>query len=109
MLARAGTAALAALATLTAPAFAQEHDADELARQLSNPVADLISVPIQGNFDFGAGADNEGSAITINVQPVMPISQALLRMNAAAQKFNLAAVSTADLAWVAAGAEATSD
>jgi hypothetical protein len=74
MLARAGTAALAALATLTAPAFAQEHDADELARQLSNPVADLISVPIQGNFDFGAGPDNDGEAITINVQPVMPIS-----------------------------------
>src|SRR5262245_54097349 len=82
-----GGAARAALLTLAAralvfgallapaSAWAQEgHDADALARQLSNPVADLISLPIQANFDFGAGLDNEGSAITINVQPVIPIS-----------------------------------
>lgn len=68
-------AAFATLA-LAAPggAAAQEHDADELARQLSNPVADLISVPIQGNVDFGAGLDNEGTGVTVNVQPVIPIS-----------------------------------
>jgi hypothetical protein len=55
-------------------AAAQERDADELARQLSNPVADLISVPMQGNIDFGAGSDSEGTGVTINVQPVIPIS-----------------------------------
>jgi len=37
--------------------------------------------------------------------PVMPIAEALTRMTAAARKFNLASVSNADLAWVAAGAE----
>ena len=39
---------------------AQEADADanaatKLAKTLSNPVAALISVPFQNNFDFGAG------------------------------------------------------
>jgi hypothetical protein len=84
--ARAAFPALAACAlcifassiVLLAPAaaWAQDggHDAEELARQLSNPVASLISVPFQANFDFGAGLDNEGTAITLNVQPVIPIS-----------------------------------
>ncbi len=37
--------------------------------------------------------------------PVMPLAQALIRMLAAAKKFNLESVSNADLAWVAVGAE----
>lgn len=32
-----------------------EHEAPELARELQNPVAALISVPIEDNWDFGAG------------------------------------------------------
>lgn len=38
-------------------------------------------------------------------RPAMPIAQALTRMAAAARRFNLESVSSADLAWVAAGAE----
>ncbi len=38
-------------------------------------------------------------------KPVMPIAQALLRMSAAAKKFDLAKVNMSDLAFVAAGAE----
>jgi len=37
--------------------------------------------------------------------PAMPIAQALTRMAGSAKKFNFESVSTADLAWVAAGAE----
>jgi len=46
--------------------------AQELADKLSNPVANMISVPIQNNLDYGIGPYN-GSKYTINVQPVIPI------------------------------------
>jgi hypothetical protein len=46
--------------------------AQELADKLSNPVANLISVPFQNNIDFGIGPYN-GSKYTINFQPVIPI------------------------------------
>ena len=52
--------------------LAQAQDAD-LAKKLSNPVADLISLPIQSNYDFGLGAGN-GAKWTTNIQPVIPIS-----------------------------------
>lgn len=57
-----------------AAARAQEgSDADALAKQLSNPVSALISVPLQSNWDTGLGADGDGERITLNVQPVIPI------------------------------------
>jgi hypothetical protein len=36
-----------------------------------NPIADLISVPFQSNFNFGAG-ENEKMVYLLNVQPVYP-------------------------------------
>jgi hypothetical protein len=44
----------------------------ELAKKTQNPVADLISVPIQNNFNFNAGPYNQTQTV-INVQPVIPI------------------------------------
>jgi len=40
-------------------ATAQEPSAEELAKELSNPVADLISVPFQFNYDEGLGLEGD--------------------------------------------------
>jgi len=45
--------------------------ATALAKQQQNPIASLISVPMQGNWDFGVG-DREATRTLFNVQPVMP-------------------------------------
>ena len=45
----------------------------ELAKKLQNPVADLISVPIQNNWDFGIGPA-DAMRYTANIQPVVPVS-----------------------------------
>lgn len=49
-----------------------ESDAGALARKAQNPVADMISVPFQNNFNFNTGPDNQVQWI-LNVQPVIPI------------------------------------
>jgi len=73
-------ALVGALALTTSSLFAQDAATDdkaaaaELAKKLSNPVASLISVPIQNNFDFGAGPTGDGFQYKVNIQPVVPIS-----------------------------------
>ena len=59
---------------LTTPAMGQQEDsAEELAKKTQNPVADLISVPLQSNFNFGAGFNHNKMIYALNIQPVIPI------------------------------------
>ena len=46
---------------------------EELAKKLSNPISDLVSVPFQFNWEQGVGPDDQTRFI-LNVQPVMPFA-----------------------------------
>ena len=63
------TSGLFTLALIANSLHAQESD---LAKKLANPVADLISAPIQSNVDFNVGP-GDGTISRTNVQPVIPI------------------------------------
>jgi len=54
-----------------APPKAAADQATDLAKQQQNPISSLISVPLQGNWDFGLG-DRDATGTLFNIQPVVP-------------------------------------
>jgi hypothetical protein len=59
------------VATQQTPAAAV--NSDELRKESQNPIANLISVPVQENANFGIGAANRVQNV-LNIQPVIPFS-----------------------------------
>src|SRR4051794_10716675 len=57
-------------------AFAQEEHATstgDLAKAAQNPIADMISVPLQSNFNFHV-APHDQLQYVLNIQPVVPVA-----------------------------------
>jgi hypothetical protein len=61
---------------MAAPATAQTkgkaESTEELQKAAQNPIADLISIPLQNNFNFGVGPQDKMQYVG-NIQPVVPI------------------------------------
>src|SRR5436190_18566328 len=74
-------AAISFVCCLSTSAFAQSAagqaiaagDDAALAKQLSNPISSLVSVPFQFNWEQNVGP-SEATRFVLNVQPVMPFS-----------------------------------
>jgi hypothetical protein len=52
-----------------------EHESGgsaDIANKLQNPIADLITIPLQNNFEFGIGSDDQFGYL-LNIEPVIPI------------------------------------
>ncbi len=69
--------ALVVVLLLSAIAAAQEKPEDgnqteDLQKATQNPVASLISVPLQNNTNFGVNPGNRNQDV-LNIQPVIPI------------------------------------
>ena len=62
---------LVALLPLTAMGAESE---EELAKKSLNPVAAMISLPLQFNQDYGIGPGDDAKRTYLNIQPVIPLS-----------------------------------
>ncbi len=57
--------------SLTMTQLGHAQSESDLAKKTQNPLADLISLPFQNNFDFNMGP-HDRTRYTLNIQPVIP-------------------------------------
>ncbi|MEE4661699.1 MAG: transporter [Halieaceae bacterium] len=63
---------LVASLLLSPAATSQDEGSADLAQELTNPIANLITLPVQLNFDYDVGPLDEGERFIANIQPVVP-------------------------------------
>ena len=66
------TALFFSLALCAHTAAQAASDAD-LAQELTNPIANLVTVSVQINIDNNIGPADQGSKVFMNIQPVIPV------------------------------------
>lgn len=59
------------LGSAAAVRAAETDEAEALAKQIQNPLANLITLPLQANYNLGVGPDDR-TFFNLNVQPVIP-------------------------------------
>jgi hypothetical protein len=70
---RARAIPLGTIAVMLCAGGAHAEDATELAHLVQNPIAKVISLPLQNNLTYGVGPEN-GREDVLNIQPVLPFS-----------------------------------
>lgn len=69
----AGLAGIVALGAVSTAQAQEASDSADLAKKLNNPIAAMISVPFQFNYDSEIGPERDGERVQLNFQPVVPI------------------------------------
>ena len=68
-----GSAQRADTTVLQLQVATETNDSAEIAQKLTNPLAAMISVPLQNWFDFNLGPHKDGFRYTMEAQPVYPM------------------------------------